>query len=421
MPQFRDHPAAEFLRSFPVPEGAMVPLDRVIAQRAAFAELSATALLEPSLDVLLAKACAVAARGCSTPMAKVLEHRPESDEFLIVAGMRLEPGVVGQVRVPADPSNPPGEAFQTGRPVAIPDVRSRPDYHLPPVFPSHGVVSTANVPIIGLSGSYGVLEVDSTEAREFDVLDLSYLASVAEIIADAIERVRRDEDLQAAKEARELLLREHHHRSRNNYQVIIGALQRHIRQATTDDSRRRFEDVGRRVFALASLYDHLIGDSSAGELDFCRYLGDLCRRMRDFYGTKERGIELVAECPDFGLRFDVDTCTALGTVTNELVANAIEHAFPAGGGRIEVRLAHEDDGPALIVCDNGAGFGDTQPESIGLSVAHRLIAAAGGELTRTESESGTSWSIKLPAVAKTAPQNKPVRTKVAATAAAASG
>lgn len=106
MPQFRDHPAAEFLRSFPVPEGAMVPLDRVIAQRAAFAELSATALLEPSLDVLLAKACAVAARGCSTPMAKVLEHRPESDEFLIVAGMRLEPGVVGQVRVPADPSNP---------------------------------------------------------------------------------------------------------------------------------------------------------------------------------------------------------------------------------------------------------------------------------------------------------------------------
>jgi two-component sensor histidine kinase len=396
MPQFREHPAAEFLRSFPVAKGAKVSLERVIAQRATFAELSATALLEPSLDVLLAKACAVAARSCNVPMVKVLEHRPGSGEFLIVAGMGLQPGVVGHVRVPADPSNPAGEAFQTGRPVAVRDVGNRPDYHLPPIFPSHSVVASANVPIIGLAGYYGVLEVDATEARDFDILDLSFLASIAEIIADAIERVRRHSDLQAAKEARELLLREHHHRSRNSYQVIIGTLQRHMRQATTEDSRRRFDDVRRRVFALASLYDHLIGDTTAGELDFCRYLGDLCRRMRDFYGTEERGIELLADCPDFGLRFDVDTCTALGTVINELVANAIEHAFPNGGGRIEVRLVREDDEPVLIVRDNGAGFAEAQSESIGLSTAQRLVAAAGGQLTRTDADSGTSWTIRLP-------------------------
>jgi two-component sensor histidine kinase len=258
------------------------------------------------------------------------------------------------------------------------------------------VVSSANVPIIGLAGSYGVLEIDAPEARDFDILDLSFLASIAEIIADAIERVRRHSELQAAKQARELLLREHHHRARNSYQVIIGALQRHMRQATTEDSRRRFDDVRRRVFALASLYDHLIGDTTAGELDFCRYLGDLCRRMRDFYGTEERGIELLAECPDFGLRFDVDTCTALGTVTNELVANAIEHAFANDGGSIEIRLVRENNGPVLIVRDNGAGFAELQSESVGLSVAHRLVAAAGGQLTRTDADSGTSWTIRLP-------------------------
>ena len=409
MPQFRDHPAAEFLRSFPVRKGAKVSLDRVIAQRASFAELSATALLEPSLDVLLAKACTVAALGCNVPMVKILEHRPESGEFLIVGGLGLQPGVIGHVRVAADPTNPAGEALQTGRPVAVHDVRSRPDYHLPPIFPSHGVVASANVPIIGLAGYYGVLEIDSTEARDFDVLDLSFLASIAEIIADAIERVRRHSDLQAAKEAREVLLREHHHRSRNSYQVIIGALQRHMRQATTEDSRRRFDDVRRRVFALASLYDHLIGDSSAGALDFCRYLGDLCRRMRDFYGTQERGIELVAECPDFGLRFDVDTCTALGTVTNELVANAIEHAFANDAGRIEVRLVRDDDEPVLIVRDNGVGFAEMQPESIGLSVAHRLIAAAGGQLARNDADSGTSWTIRLPPTSEQGATEEPTR------------
>src|SRR3954463_10967881 len=155
MPQFREHPAAEFLRSFPVAKGAKVSLERVIAQRATFAELSATALLEPSLDVLLAKACAVAARSCNVPMVKGLEHRPGSGEFLIVAGMGLQPGIVGHVRVPADPSTsgraggppapttPAGEAFQPGRPVAVRDVGNRPDYPLPPIFPSHSVVASA--------------------------------------------------------------------------------------------------------------------------------------------------------------------------------------------------------------------------------------------------------------------------------------
>ena len=396
MPQFRDHPAAEFLRNFPVREREVVPLERVIAQRAAFAELSATALLETSLEILLAKASNVAARGCRAPMAKVLEHRAEERQFLICAGFGLQPDVVDRVRVAADTSNPAGESFRTGRPVAVHDLRGRPDYHLPPVFPSHGVIASANVPIIGLSGRYGVLEIDDTQPRDFDTLDLSFLASNAEVIADATERVRRHSVLQAASEARELLLREHHHRVRNSYQIIVGRLQRHMREASTESSRRRFDDVRRRVFALASLYDHLVGTSAAGPLDFCRYLGDLCRRMREFYAVEERGIELVAECPDFGVRFDVDTCMALGAVVNELVANSVEHAFPEGGGRIEVRLMREHGKPVLIIADNGAGFSEAQPESIGLGVVDRLIAAAGGKLARMHAESGTRWSIMLP-------------------------
>lgn len=396
MPQYREHPAAEFLRDFPVREGEMVPLDRVVAQRAAFAELSAAALLETSLQVLLAEACGVAARGCNAPMVKVLEHLPEEGQFLICAGFGLQPDVVGRVRVVADPSNPPGEAFETGRPVAVRDLRGRPDYHLPPVLPSHGVVSSANVPIIGLSGRYGVLEIDDRQPRDFDTLDLSFLASVAEVIADAVERVRRHSALEAASAARDLLLREHHHRVRNSYQIIVGRLQQHMREASTENSRRRFDDVRRRVFALASLYDHLVGTSATGPLEFCRYLGDLCRRMREFYSVEERGIELVAECPDFGLRFDMDTCTALGTVVNELVANSVEHAFPAGGGRIELRLMRERGRPVLIIADNGAGFSEVQPESIGLGVVDRLVAAAGGKLARMHVETGTRWSIALP-------------------------
>jgi two-component sensor histidine kinase len=116
-----------------------------------------------------------------------------------------------------------------------------------------------------------MLEIDDAQPRDFDTLDLSFLASIAEVIADAVERVRRQSSLQAVSEARELLLPEHHHRVRNSYQIIIGRLQRHMHEASTENSRRRFDDVRRRVFALASLYDHLVGTSAAGPLDFCRY------------------------------------------------------------------------------------------------------------------------------------------------------
>lgn len=128
--------------------------------------------------------------------------------------------------------------------------------------------------------------------------------------------------------------------------------------------------------------------------------------MREFYSVEERGIELIAECPDLGLRFDVDTCTALGTVVNELVANSVEHAFPAGGGRIEVRLVPERGRPALIIADNGAGFSEAQPESIGLGVVDQLVAAAGGKLARMHAETGTRWSIALPQPSAEAPKRE---------------
>src|SRR6185312_14608387 len=145
----------------------------------------------------------------------------------------------------------------------------------------------------------------------------------AGVVADAVERVRREAALHAAHDARAVLLREHHHRVRNSYQALVARLQRHARQATAEDARQRFQDVERGVFALAALYDHLLGiELQEGPIDLCGYLADLCERMRTFYGVAERAIDLTCACPDLGIAFAPDTCTAIATVVNELVANA---------------------------------------------------------------------------------------------------
>ena len=397
MSEFRDTPAATFLRSIEIDRAASVPLARVVEQRAAVAELCASALLQPSLDVLLAEACRVASAGCDAPLAKVLEHHPSEGQFVVRAGVGWQPGVVGRARAADDPSNPAGESLATRRPVTVRDVRQRRDYHLPPIYPQHGIVSTANVPILGISGFYGVLEVDRSEERPFDSLDSTFLASVAGIVADAVERVRRQDALQKTHDARAVLLREHHHRARNNYQAIIARLQRHARAATTEDSRRRFEDVERRVFGLAALYDHLIGDAGEDRLDLARYMADLCDRMREFYAVAERGIELSCGCRGGSIALDTDSCTAFGIAINELVANAVEHAFGPQGGRIDVRLQQAAGGVEAVVADNGGGFGAPGPESIGLSVVEQLVATAGGSLSRAVPEGGgTVWTILLP-------------------------
>lgn len=396
MAAFPEHPAAMMLRGFSVDEQATVSLKRVVRQRAALAGLYTAAMLQPSLDILLDQSCRVAAEGCDAPLAKVLEHLPLERQFIVRAGFGWEPGVVGHARAKDDPSNPAGESWKTLQPVTVRDVRRRPDYHLPPIYPQHHIVSSTNVPIVGVSGFYGVLEVDRREARPFDALDSTLLVSIAGIVADAVERVRREAALRAAHDARAVLLREHHHRVRNSYQALVARLQRHARQASTEDSRQRFRDVERGVFTLASLYDHLLGTGlQEGPIDFCRYLADLSERMRSFYDVAERAIELTCTCPDLGLVYGPDTCTAIATVVNELVANAVEHAFGPAGGRIEVRLQSGAEGPVLTVFDNGSGLPTARPESIGLTVAGDLLEGVGGSMS-VRSDGGTTWTITLP-------------------------
>lgn len=398
MSETRDHPALKFLRSIPIDPTATVSLERVIRQRTISAGLCAEALLQPSLDVLLNEACRIVAEGTDAPFAKVLEHKPRERQFLVRAGVGWKPGVVGHARAADDSSNPAGESLVTGRPVVTSDVRKRRDYHLPPIYPEHHIVSSSNVPIVGISGFYGVLEVDRCEERPFDTLDTTFLAAIAGIVADGVERVRRQTALQAAHDARAVLLREHHHRARNNYQTLIARLQLHARAATTENSRSRFEDVERRVFGLAALYDYLVAsESMEARLDFSDYLSGLCARMREFYAVDEKGIELACDCgAGAGLAYDADTCSAFGAAINELTANAIEHAFGPQGGRIDVQLRTGESGPTVVVADDGAGFRAAGPGSTGLLVVQQLVAGVGGSLTRANADAGTAWTITLP-------------------------
>jgi two-component sensor histidine kinase len=392
------NPTVALLREVEIGSKRTVSLARVVRQRLAFSELCAAALLEASLDTVLTHACHCASVGCNARYGKVLEHRAETHTFIIRAGWGWKTHVVGRATANDDASNPIGEAFRTQRPVTVLDIRARGDYQLPSIYRDHGIVSTTNVPIMGAGGFFGVLEVDHPAQRRFDALDTTFLVSIAAIVAEAVARVKRESALRAAHNATALLLREHYHRVRNNFQTIIALIHAHAREATTENSRRRMEDIARRIFSLSALYDHLLGRDASDRVELAGYIAALCDRLREFYKLDERPILLECDMAASSACFDIETCTTIGIVINELVANALEHAFEKPPGRIHVGFQPEEDGGVTIrVADNGCGFQGTAPGSIGLAVARRLASWIGGTLSLASTPAdGTTWTISIP-------------------------
>jgi len=171
------------------------------------------------LDSFLQQTVVQVARAVEIDHVKIMRYRSERGDLLLVAGTGWTPGVVGNARFPADVRSPPGRAFQTGEPVVIADASETQDLKLSPVLKEHGIVALANVPVLIDGAAWGVLEVDSTEPRDFSTDTVNFLFAASTVIGIAIQRAqmgRSENDAlaaaAAAAQARELLLTEMQHR-----------------------------------------------------------------------------------------------------------------------------------------------------------------------------------------------------------------
>ena len=379
---------------------------RLRRQRDALAEFAAVALSAADPDRVLADAARLCAAGLGVPFCAVLEHRPAEGGLLVRAGVGCAPGVVGRFAVPEGGRAPGAEAFRTGGPVNVPDLRGARAADAPDLYPRHGIVSAAAVPIPGDGDRpFGALEAGARGRRGFGPHDLDFLRGFAAVLAGALRGLRRAAEARAESEAKSALLREQQHRVRNNLMAVAAMLQGGGRGAADETSRARFDAVRRRVFALASLYDHLLGAGLSGEETSLRgYLATLCAGAREFHGLATRGIALSFEASGDDPRLGVAACTALGVVVNELVANAVEHAFGPEGGRIAVGLRRDEHGRwAVTVADDGVGVpsaAEGGTGGVGLGLARRLAERAGASLALRSEPGRTVWTVLLPGDAR---------------------
>jgi len=221
------------------------------------------------------------------------------------------------------------------------------------------------------------------------------IRSIFAIYEDISERLRYEADLKRAVTEKEVLMRELQHRVKNNFAVVASLL--HIESDDIQDERaREVLDVSRhRIRALASLYDRLARTDSVNETDVQTYLQDLARSIMQICGAAARRIDLALDIQP--LTLSIETVVPLGLIINELIVNALKHAFVGRDrGRISIRLRGESDRGVLDVEDDGVGMpetprrpvktqGSTLIELLAEQIAGRLtIRGRGGVKTRIE-------------------------------------
>ena len=188
---------------------------------------------------------------------------------------------------------------------------------------------------------------------------------------------------------KDMLLREVHHRVKNNLQVIASMVHLKSRQ-TSPDSRPHFDALAERVYALGRIYDQVHNSDNLAEID----VGQSLREIADAVRTERIHVE--ASAPE--LRMGVDTAIPLALIALELAANAGKHAFPNRPGTVRLELRRLNGRTVeLSIADDGIGFdcNEVPTQSSGLQIVRGLVKQIKGEL-ETRSGSGTEHRIVFP-------------------------
>ena len=231
------------------------------------------------------------------------------------------------------------------------------------------------------------------------------------ILQDITERKRGEHALQEALAEKTMLLKEVHHRVKNNLQIISSLLNLQAGQVQNQEVLDLLSVTRNRVQAMALLHENLYQSKNLAQLDLPDYVESLCAQLLRATGFSGGRIALEPQVESDKITLALDQAVPCGLVINELVTNALKHAFPGDRrGRIQVKL--ECPAPhtvRLTVADDGIGLPATlepgQVESLGLQLVFMLTKQLHGTIT-FERGLGTTVQIQFPNPAKPEPPHE---------------
>jgi two-component sensor histidine kinase len=354
-----------------------------LRQQSLLGEFGRSALQTRDVARILQRATELCAQGLDAPFAKVLEYMPDEKRLLVRAGVGWSPGTIGNATLGIDVESPAGYAFQTAQIVISNHLQEETRFRTPKLLADHGIKRAINV-LIARGGEgdlpFGILEVDSPDAGQFDLADADFLAGFAGLLGIAIERQQADAELRGALDHQALLTREMSHRVKNSLASVVGLLRVQSRNAQSEDVREALKDAASRITTIAQVHDHLWRSTRIGFVDIADFAGELCLKLQE----TSQGHHV--SCAFGPLMISADKAIPLGLLINELVTNAAKHAYPEGPGEIRVTGERRGGDLHVEVADQGIGlpkdFDLDQPRaSLGFKVIKSLVAQLDGRIT----------------------------------------
>lgn len=218
---------------------------------------------------------------------------------------------------------------------------------------------------------------------------------------DVNSNILANERLKSALEEKDVLLKEVHHRVKNNMQVIISLINMQINEDTmSKEIIEKFRALQERVRTMAFIHEGLYNSKDLSKIQFGNYIKRLTQNLSDLY-TTDKSIVFDIEVENF--LFDINKAIPCGLVVNELISNALKYAFKERVREekiIKIELKQEQTMYVLHVSDNGIGLPESfdikNTESLGLWLVNILVNdQLDGSLT-IDRNSGTRFSIRFP-------------------------
>ncbi len=246
---------------------------------------------------------------------------------------------------------------------------------------------------------FGFIGFDDVQSkREWDAEDVRLLRTVAQMVGAFIERTQGREALQDALAEKEVLLKEIHHRVKNNMQTIASLLFKQQQYVDNAQTKAILQDSVNRVKSMALIHEQIYRSESLARINLAEYLRSLARKLFHTYKPKESMISLTVDVQDVFL--PIDTSIPVALIVNELMTNALKYAFPEGqSGDIHLHCSRAGNVITLTVSDDGIGLPEgIAPEhsnSLGLYLVYHLATRQLGGAVELHNGEHTEFVIRF--------------------------
>ncbi len=237
--------------------------------------------------------------------------------------------------------------------------------------------------------------IDVEVARSAKCSDEGTIIGFTSVIADISKRKTAEKRIEKALLEKEVLLREIHHRVKNNLQIIRSLLYLQAKSVQGKRDRAKFKEAQERVQTMALLHEQLYQSEDVARVHFSEYINQIVKELIKSYNVDENKVEISSNIEEIAL--GVDLAIPCGLIINELLSNIFKHAFPEERkGKVVISCRAKSEGFELRISDDGVGlphgFDIKNSETLGLRLVSLLAEQIEGEVTLEESK-GTSYQV----------------------------